>query len=440
MTVSKQITVEDLSNLEKRITVVVPAEVVEEKKASEFKKISQNAQIKGFRKGKVPLSVLKKQFAKPVHGEVVEKLTKESLSEAMEEKKLKPVSQLKLESVDADLGKPITIKASFEIAPEIKLMDLEKLKLEEFKVDIKDKDIDERLEQLRETNAIWHPTQEASEKGKQVKIDYEGTIKGEPFKGGSSKEVTIELGKGTMLEDFEKALIGKKAGEEFSFKLTFPKDYQAEVAGKKAEFKIKVHDVLSKELPPLDDNLAKKVGVQEGGLATLKEELKASMEKAANGSNRNFLRHQIVEQLLEKHKFDLPKTMVEAEIEQAKKEEEKKKKQPNYKVRSEKEIKKEAERKVALGLLFSKLVDTLGIKLDQAKVEERLRDMAADFSKNYGIAEDQVMEWLSKNEGAQHQLTFTTLEEQIMDEVVKKSKPKEKAMSYHDALSWKPSE
>lgn len=435
-----EVSVDQLSNLERSLSIVVPVSQIEEKEAEEFKKLAQNAQVKGFRKGKVPLPILKKLYAQSVRDEVIRKLVDQSLSDALKNNALQPVGGIQIESLEAEPGNPLKIKATFEVSPKVELMDISKLALEKFKIDITDADLNQKLEDLRARQATWLPTQEAAQSGNQVKIDYEGDLDGKAFPGGSNQGVTLKIGEELMIAGFEEKLIGAKAGDELSFDVTFPADYGIkELEGKKAHFKVKVHEVSVIQLPELDDNFAKKLDVQ-AGLDALKEKLKEFMLDEIQQITQENLKYQIVEQLTEKHPLDLPKAMVDAEIkgmqERVRQQFANMMRDGSFPELSREYFEKQAGKKVAIGLIFSELVKKYGLKPDQQSLQKKIEAMTVA----YNVNAETLMKWLSSNEGARQQLTFAVLEDQVIDKVLEQAQIKDKVTSYRDALQWKPEE
>ncbi len=432
--------IDSLSNLERKLTIIVPVSHIEEKQAEEFRKLAQHAQVKGYRKGKVPMPMLKKFYGKSVHDEVIRKLVDESLSNAIKDNALQPAGGIQIDTLEAELGKPLKIEATFEVIPEIKLGDMAELQVEKFKVDITEADINQKLKALRAQNASWLPTQEAAKKGDRVKVDYEGEVDGKSFPGGSNQGVSVEIGKETLIAGFEDKLVGAKAGDDLSFDVKFPKDYGIkELEGKKAHFKVKVHEVSVSELPELDDNFAKKLDVQ-GGLDALKQKLKEHMEEDLKQVIQENLRHQVVEQLFKKYPIEPPKALVENEIKamqaQVKQQFAHMMKGGSFPELPREHFEEQAGKKVAVSLIFSELVKKYELKPDQERLQKKIETMTAHYPGNA----DAMMKWLADNENAKQQLMFAVLEEQVIDKILEEAQVKEKVTHYHDAVEWKKSE
>ena len=279
------VTVESTGTLERRMRVELPAERIEKEIESRLKSVGRTAKIKGFRPGKIPAKVVRQRYGGQIRQEVLSDLMQKSYSDAVIQENLNPAGGPKIEPEAVENDKGFAYVATFEVLPEITLQGLDKIAVTKPEIEIADKDCDDMIHNLRKQKAVWSAVDRQSNEGDRVIIDFNGTLKDEPIKGGQGKEVPVVLGEGRMLPDFEKALIGSKAGDEKSIKVKFPKDYHdAELASKKVDFTIKVHRVEEEELPPLDDTLAELYDVKEGGLATLRADVRANMERMAFNS------------------------------------------------------------------------------------------------------------------------------------------------------------
>ena len=233
-----QVTVESTGALERKMRVELPAERIEKEVESRLKRVGRTAKIKGFRPGKVPPKVIRQRYGSQVRQEVLTDLMGQSYRDAVQQENLNPVAQPQIEPDMAGGGDAFAYTATFEVLPEFSLQGLDKIEVTVPKVEIEDSDIDDMLDNLRRQKADWETVERKSAKGDRVVVDFEGKLKGEVISGGQGTEVPVVLGEGQMLPDFEEALYGVKADEEKSFKVKFPKDYQAEeLQGKKSSFR-----------------------------------------------------------------------------------------------------------------------------------------------------------------------------------------------------------
>ena len=241
--------------------------------------------LDGFRKGKVPASVVKTKFGPQIEHEALTELTQATLSEALQEKKLMPVASPKVELGDYKAGQAVKVTATFEVYPEIKLANLSKLKVEKVTADIGDSDINDAIEKLQKQAVTWDDVDRAAKMGDRVTMDFEGFIKDEPLEGGKAEGFDLELGSGQFIPGFEEGLVGAKKDEKKTISVKFPKDYHAkDIAGKKARFEVAVKQVSEAKLPELTDELAANYGIKEGGVEGLKDEIRKNLTR-----DRDFL-------------------------------------------------------------------------------------------------------------------------------------------------------
>ena len=309
-----EVTVESTGTLERRMRVELPLGPIEQQIDTRLISVGRTAKIKGFRPGKVPAKVVKRRYGKQVREEVLSEVLQRSYSQAVTQERLNPAGGPRIETEDGD-GETFAFTATFEVMPEIKLKDLEKIKIETPEVSIGDKDIDDMLQNLRKQKATWEAVDRKSAEGDRVTIDFVGTLKGEEFPGGEGKNYPVVLGAGQMLPDFEKGLLGVKAEEETTVKVKFPKEYHAEdLAGKRADFAITVHRVEEEVLPELDDDFAASFNVTEGGLEQFVQDVRENMEREARQKTIADLREQVMNGLLETNPIEIPNALKHEEM------------------------------------------------------------------------------------------------------------------------------
>ncbi|HEX5766434.1 MAG TPA: trigger factor, partial [Woeseiaceae bacterium] len=309
------VTVESTGKLERRMRVELPAERIEKEIETRLKKVGRTVRIKGFRPGKIPSKVVRQRYGGQIRQEVLSELVQKSYSDAVIQENLNPAAGPRIVPEATGDGKDFAYVATFEVLPEVKLKDLDKIEVEKPEVEISDEDREAMILNLRKQKASFEPVERAAQEGDRVIVDFDGTLKGESVKGGKGKEVPVTLGQGQMLPDFEKALYGVKPGEEKTFKVKFPKDYHAEeLAGQKVEFAIKVHRVEEEKLPPLDDSLAELYGVEEGGLEQLRADVVSNMEREAAEKVKTDVKEQVMNALLELNPIDIPSSLTHEEM------------------------------------------------------------------------------------------------------------------------------
>ena len=309
-----KVSVNDVSGCTKEVHVEVPVEAVQTKVDGIYGRILRDAKIPGFRKGKAPLDVIKKQYKSAVREEVVHHELPEFFRTALIDQKIDPVSQPQITHLQFEEGSPLKFVATVEIKPEFQLKDYKGIKIKKEKTSVSEEEVDKALENLRDQMAQFIPVEERSTKeDDMVVIDFEGKIGGKAFEGGKASRYPVLLGSNNLLKEFESNLIGVKKGESKIFKMTFPQDYgKKEVAGQEAEFTVLVHEIKEKKLPAVDNEFAKDVGKSET-IKELREKLESQIKTAKENDQRAKMVEQIGEKLIENHPFDLPISLINIE-------------------------------------------------------------------------------------------------------------------------------
>ena len=242
-----QVSIESSTGLERQVKIGVPAEKVDQEVIARLQKATKTVAIKGFRKGKVPLKVVKQHYGKGVRQEVIGEVINSSFYEAIQKEELRPVGQPRIDEVTDKEGQDLEFMAVFEVFPEVKLKEMSKVKIARPVADVTAKDVKKMIEQLRDQQSTFKLSKKKAAKGDQLNIDYVGTKTGKEFDGGKAEGQDLVLGSDSMIPGFEKGLEGLTGGEETVLKLSFPKDYHAEdLKGAKVEFAVKVNSVSAK--------------------------------------------------------------------------------------------------------------------------------------------------------------------------------------------------
>ncbi|MEX2122443.1 MAG: trigger factor [Woeseia sp.] len=425
------VTVEATGTLERRMRVELPAERIEKEIETRLRKVGRTARIKGFRPGKIPPKVVRQRFGGQIRQEVLSELMQKSYSDAVIQENLNPAARPRIEPEVTGNGKDFAYVATFEVLPEVKLKDLDKIEVEKPEVEISDNDRDDMILSLRKQKATWETVERAAREGDRVIVDFEGTLKGEPVKGGRGTQVPVTLGHGQMLPDFEKALYGVRAVEEKTFKVKFPKDYHAgDLASKKVEFAITVHRVEEEKLPPLDDSLAELYAVEEGGLAQLRADVVSNMQREADEKVKADVKEQVMNALLELNPIDIPNSLTHQEMHSRQHDamrrlgiEDHDKAPPieNFRLG--------AERSVRLGLLMRQLIEDKAITVDP----ERLKLKVEEICSGYEHADEMVASYLG-NPQVMTQVEPIVLEEQAIDWLVEQGTLKTRKVSFKEYM------
>jgi trigger factor len=427
------VTVESTGALERRMRVELPAERIEKEVENRLRSVGRTAKIKGFRPGKIPANVVRQRYGVQVRQEVLTDLMGQSYRDAVAQENLNPVARPKIEPVVSNDGKGFAFVATFEVLPEVNLKGIDKIKVTRPEVGITDQDCDDMLENLRQQKATWKTVDRKSKQGDRVIVDFDGTLKGEAVKGGKGREVSVILGQGQMLPDFEKGLTGVSAAEETTFKVKFPKDYHAEdLAAKKVDFAVKVHRVEEQELPPLDDSLAEQYGVTEGGLVQLRKDVLANMEREARQKVTAQIKEQVLNALLELNPIEIPQTLKHQEMHSMQHQAMRQlgiDEHDHDKAPPMSDFAETAEKRVRLGLLMNQVITDQQITVDAERVRRRVEDICA----GYENAQEMVATYLA-NAQIMSSIEPMVLEEQAIDWLIQNGEEKVSKVSFKEFM------
>jgi trigger factor len=406
-----QVSVENTGGLERRVTVQVPAERIEEEVSSRLQSMKGSIRIDGFRPGKVPLQVIEKKYGTQVRHEVIDRVIHSTLQEALTQENLRPVAEPRIEPKESLPGEVLEYAATFEIYPEPKAALDFNYQITRPDVEIGADDIAAMLEKLRKQRATWNATDRHARKDDQVVIDFEGTIDGKVFTGNKGEKMPVVLGSNSMISGFEEQLVGAAPGDELTVNVTFPADYpSAEVAGKEAQFRVKVHSVSEMVLPQLDNEFARAFGVTDRGLEGLKEEVEKNMRRELQQLVNASLKDQVFAGLLDKNPVEVPRSLIDSEAKMLQA-------QKNYQDLDASALENMAEKRVKLGVLVSEIVRLNQIQLDPDRVRKTVETVAASYENPeevvqyyYGnqellagvqqtVMEEQVVGWVLENAG-----------------------------------------
>jgi trigger factor len=429
-----QVSVEATKGLERKMTVHVPAERVENEVDSRLRRLGRTVKVKGFRPGKVPFKVVKQQYGPQVRDEVLQELLRQTYGEALQQEKLRPAGAPSIDPVGMNPEEGLRYTATFEVYPEVSLKKTEGLKIECDKAAVADADVDSMIEKMRQQRGEWIVVERAAKTGDRVLIDFEGKLKGEDFPGNKGTKVPVELGGGRMVEDFEKHLAGVKAGDEKTFDVKFPKDYHAEdLKGKKAAFTVTVHEVQELKLPALDDAFCKQFGVDEGGVEKLREEVRGQMQDELDAALNRQRKERVLDALVEANKVDLPNALIDEEIHNMQHDMARRmgmgdKADPHQLPRDL--FEERARKRVALGLLLGEFIKSQNLKPAPDKVETLLEEAA----ENYPNPEEALRSYRG-NPTVLRQVEAMALEEQAVDLLLERATIKEQQASFESVMN-----
>lgn len=429
-----QVSVETTQGLERRMTVQVPSERVDREVESRLRSLRGRVRLDGFRPGKVPLKVIQQRYGAQVRGEVLGEVVQSSYGEALDEQSLRPAGAPQIDSVRADAGEDLEYTATFEVLPAVEVKGVEEIGIERPAVEIAGADIDGVLERLRQQQAEYREVARAAADGDRVTIDFEGTVDGEAFEGNRGEDVPVVIGSGQMPAEFEAELVGVEAGTEKAVEYAFPERFpDDQVAGKTARFQVTAKNVEEPVLPALDDTFAERLGISEGGLENVRERIRESLERERDQNVHARLKQQAMEALLRRNEIDLPKVLVDGEIDQLR-EQAKQRMQQYGNQDDEPELpsavfEEDARRRVALGLLVNEIVRANEIRVDQQRVQRRLGEIAAGYDRP-----QEVIQAYTQNRQLMESLEVQVIEDQVVDWIAERAKVTDKPMSFDELV------
>src|SRR5205823_3014050 len=309
--------VETLGTLERRVSMSVPAAEIEREIDTRLKKLARNVKMPGFRPGRVPLKLIAQTYGPQVRSEVLSDAVQKAFSDAVKEANLKVAGFPRIEKKDGSDAAALEFSATFEIYPDVKLGGLSGVTIERPQVTVDEAAVDKTIGILRKQRTRFVRVERAAKATDRLTVDFSGTIDGEPFAGGKGENFVYTLGEGRMLPEFDAAAQDMRAGETKSFELTFPGDYHGkEVAGKRATFELSVKSVEEPQLPEVDAEFAKSLGIADGDVAKMRSEIRANVERETNKRIEARVKAQVLQALLDRTPLELPKSLVQMEAQQ----------------------------------------------------------------------------------------------------------------------------
>ncbi len=303
------------NSLERNLMLTLPATSIESEITSRLRRIAKTAKMSGFRPGKVPFNIVVNQYGFQVRQEVMSDVVQRSFAEEVQKQQLRIAGMPRFAPANSgDAADKFEFTATFEVYPEVKVGSLTDVSLVRPEVNVTDADVDNTLETLRKQRASYDKTDRASQTGDFMVVDFVGTLNGVPFKGGDAENFGVVLGEGRMLPDFEAALTGMKGADEKTFDMTFPADYQPELAGKTVQFKVTAKVVNQPKLPELDAEFAKTLGVVDGNVETMRAEIRANLQRELKKRLQAKAKDQVMDALAASSELVLPRSLVENEV------------------------------------------------------------------------------------------------------------------------------
>ena len=428
-----QVSVTTTKGLERRLEVAVPGERVAGEGDARLKRIARTARINGFRPGKVPYAVVRQQYGTQVHAETVNDLMQSSFAEAVSQQKLRPAGGPRIEPIAVAPGTELRYAAIFEILPEVMLHPLEGIAVERPTAQVGEQDIDAMLESMRSQRPVFSEVERAAQDGDRVALDFEGRVDGLVFPGGKGEGMSVTIGAHRVLPEIEQALVGMSVGEAKTIPAHFPEDYgAASVAGKSAEFDLKLTKIEERSLPGIDEAFVRAFGVQEGGVPELRAEVRKSMERELAEASRSRVREQLFDALYRDNPLEVPQSMLEAQIRELQAQAMRRMgTQDPARAPPRDSLEAGARRRVALGLLIGEIARQQSLKVDRERVEQKLEAISA----SYPDPQQARRQYLASRE-AMEQLESAALEDQALDWALTQVKVVDKSSTFRELTGF----
>jgi trigger factor len=425
-----QTNIETLSKLERRLDMAVPAEEIDREVEQRLRRLSRTVRMDGFRPGKVPLKIVAQQYGPQVRSEVIGDAVQKAFSDVVRQQNLKVAGYPRIERKEGGDTKQLAFSATFEIYPEIKLGELSAVKIQRPVHPVDDADVERTIEILRKQRQTWEAVTRASRTGDRVTVDFVGRFDGNEFPGGRGHGTAVVLGEGRMLPEFESGLSAVQASEQKTFPVTFPADYAAkEMAGKTAAFEVTVKKVEEPRIPELGPDFAKALGVVDGDLAKMREEVKTNVELEVKKKVESEVKQRVMQGLIDSTTLDLPKSLVEIELQRMVQQTRAELESRGLKLEKlpvdPQALEERARRRVALGLVLGELVRTesLGAKPDQ------VRALVTEYAQTYEQPFE-VVKWVYSDPQRLSEFEGLAVEANVVNWVLERAKVEDQAISF----------
>lgn len=429
-----QANIETLDGLQRRVDLTLSAQALEKEVTTRLSKLSRSIKMPGFRPGKVPMKMVAASYGAQVHSEVLNDQIGAAFNQAVSAGKLRVAGTPRVEPKTGAAEGELAFSAIFEVFPEIDLGDIGGTEVQRAVCEVGEAEVDATIEIMRKQRTRYEAVERAAQTGDRVTVDFTGTLDGTPFDGGSAKDMQILVGEGRMLPEFDAALPGMSAGQSKTFPLTFPTDYRAtHLAGKTVQFEVTVHKVEQAVLPAVDADFAKSLGVADGDLTTMRAEVRANLEREVRSRLQGRTRDSVMNALLGLAKFDVPKSLVEAETARM-----------SEAARSDLVARgvsaKEAplppevfapgaERRVRLGLVLTELVQKEKLQAQQQQIRKAIEELAQSYEQP-----QQVIQWYLSDRQRVAEIENMVIEENVVDWVLSRAKVVDTPVAFDELM------
>ncbi len=424
------------NSLERNIELSVSREKVEAEVNQRLKRLAPKIKVQGFRPGKVPIKIVAQQYGHQVEHEVLGELLQQQFSESVRQKNYRIAGVPNFESQNTGTdNSSYAFRATFEIYPDIELGDLTSITINKPILQIGDAEIQKTLDILRKQRTSYVPVDRPAQTGDRVNINYHGSLEGKDFAGGRADDYSVILGNGHLLEDFEKSILGMNIGEEKTFDMVFPEDYSGkEVAGKKVTFTIKLNKVEAPELPEVDSEFAKQLGIEDGDVNKMHSEIKANLQREVTQRIRVKLKEQVMQSLLDKISVEVPKILIQQEIDRLIEEVQNARAARGFPKDSNLQrdsFWENAERRVKLGLILSKLIETHELSVKPEQVKSFITEHAQSYENP-----EQVIKWHYASPERLKEIEPLVLEDNAVSWILEKAKIVDQNITFDELMGY----
>ncbi|OCF99797.1 trigger factor [Gilliamella sp. wkB195] len=428
-----QVSVETTEGLGRRLSITIKSEDITKAVDKELINTAKKVRIDGFRKGKVPLKIVEQRYGASILQDALSDLMQRNFIDAIIQEKLNPAGAPTYIPTEYKNGEDYTFTVEFEVYPEIKIKDLEKIEVEKPVAEVVDADVETMIETLRKQQGTWKAVKKTAKEQNRVTLDFLGKVDGAEFEGGKADDFALVLGQGRMIPGFEDAIIGHKAGDEFDINVTFPEDYHAEnLKGKPAVFSASLKKVEELELPELTEEVVKRFGIADGTVESLRAEVRKNMQRELNATIRNKIKTQVIDGLVKNNDIEVPSALIDREIDVLRQQA---LTRFGGNVKQSMDLPKElfeaeAKRRVLVGLLFSEIIESNKLKADEAKVQSLIDEIATAY-------EDpkEVVDYYRKDKKAMDNIRSVALEDQVVDLLLASAKITDKTCSFSELMN-----
>lgn len=428
-----QVSVETTQGLGRRLSITIKAEDIKKAVDKELINTAKKVRIDGFRKGKVPLKIVEQRYGASILQDALSDLMQRNFVDAIIQEKINPAGAPTYSPTQFKEGQDYTYTVEFEVYPDVKIKDLDKIEVEKPVAEVNDADIDTMIETLRKQQGTWKEVDQSAQEQNRVTLDFVGQVDGNEFEGGKADNFTLVLGQGRMIPGFEDAIVGHKAGDKFDINVTFPQDYHAEnLKGKPAVFAATLNKVEELELPELNKDVIKRFGIADGTVESLRAEVRKNMLRELNATIRNKIKAQVIDGLVKNNEIDVPNALIEREIDVLRQQAVSR---FGGNVKQAMELPKElfeaeAKRRVSVGLLFGEIIESNKLKADETRVKSLIDEIATAY-------EDpkEVIEYYHKDKKAMDNLRSVALEDQVVDLLLASAKVTDKNYSFSELMN-----